>query len=185
MGLRTLLRNGAALSPALSISSALFLSPRGWYPPPPSLWPLVLRSQCPLCCAVSRICSSPPSYAPYASRMDLRDAPRNASIPSALTRLRILPVTTAVAPRLHSPSMPSPSQCPLCRRLPRPGRGGKSHVFSSLPPLCRSLRSFSHSLPLFSRACSLFSQNTPGVGGQRLKAAPKKQKPRLATGPLT
>src|ERR1700732_4126364 len=33
MSLRTLLRNGAALSPALSISSALFLSPRGWYPP--------------------------------------------------------------------------------------------------------------------------------------------------------
>ena len=66
-----------------------------------------------------------------------------------------------------------PSQCPPCLPvqqagpcLPRPGRGGKSHVFSSLPPLCRSLRSFSHSLPLFSTACSLFYENTRGwVGG--------------------
>jgi hypothetical protein len=68
---------------------------------------------------------------------------------------------------------PSPRECALirsshqginsvspCRRLPRPGRGGKSHVLSSLPPLCRSLRSFSHSLPLFSTACSLFYENT-------------------------
>src|SRR5258708_4373327 len=57
-----------------------------------------------------------------------------------------------------------PSQCPLCFCLPRPGRGRKSHVLSSLPPLCRSLRSFSHSVPLFSIACSLFSQNTGGWG---------------------
>src|SRR5258708_7407010 len=62
-----------------------------------------------------------------------------------------------------------PSQCPSCACLPRPGRGGKSHVFSSLPPLCRSLRSFSHSLPLFSTACSLFYENTRGWGGFRLR----------------
>jgi hypothetical protein len=45
-----------------------------------------LRSQCPLCCASSRICS--PSY-----------APRGAPIPCGLTRLRILPVTTGVPPQ--------------------------------------------------------------------------------------
>jgi len=60
-----------------------------------------------------------------------------------------------------------PSQCPLCFCLPRPGRGGKSHVLSSLPPLGRSLRSFSHSLPLFSIACGLFSQNAGGWGTPR------------------
>src|ERR1700730_12885143 len=98
MGLRTLLRNGSPLSPLFSMAYALFLSPRVLDPPPPSLWPLVLRSQCPLCCAVSRICSSPPSYAPYASRMDLRDAPRGASIPCAFSLLRILPVATGVYP---------------------------------------------------------------------------------------
>src|SRR5258708_13201078 len=58
-----------------------------------------------------------------------------------------------------------PSQCPSCACLPRPGRGGKSHVFSSLPPLEISLRSFSHSLPLFSTACNLFYENTRGWGG--------------------
>ena len=48
--------------------------------------PSVLRSQCPLCCASSAcICPSAPSH-----------APRAASIPCGLTRLRILPVTTGV-----------------------------------------------------------------------------------------
>src|SRR6266404_8609235 len=56
-----------------------------------------------------------------------------------------------------------PSQFHLYFCLPRPGRGGKSHVLSSLPPLGRSLRSFSHSLPLFSIACGLFSQNAGGL----------------------
>src|SRR5258708_31494889 len=32
MQLQTLLRNGSPLSPLFSIASALFLSPRGWYP---------------------------------------------------------------------------------------------------------------------------------------------------------
>src|SRR6266481_110142 len=35
MRLRTLFRNGAPLSLLFSIASALFLSPRGWYPPLP------------------------------------------------------------------------------------------------------------------------------------------------------
>jgi hypothetical protein len=33
-------------------------------------------------------------------------------------------------------------ECVLCLGLPRPGRRGKPHVLSSLPPLCRSWRSF-------------------------------------------
>jgi hypothetical protein len=59
------------------------------------------------------------------------------------------------------------SQCPLCPCLPRPGRGGKSHVLSSLPPLCLSLRSFPHSHPLFSIACRLFCKNAGGGGVSR------------------
>ena len=82
-------------------------------------------------------------------------APRNVNISPILSTLRILPVVTGVSPLRHSPSMPSPSLCSLCLC-------GKFHVFSSLPPLDRSLRSFSHSLPLFSAACSLFSKNTRG-----------------------
>jgi hypothetical protein len=56
------------------------------------------------------------------------------------------------------------SQCPLCPCLPRPGRSDKSHVLSGLPPLWRSLRSFSHSLPLFPITCRLFYENTGGWG---------------------
>src|SRR5713101_7564700 len=48
----------------------------------------------------------------------------------------------------------SVSQC-LC---------GKSRVLINLQPLCRLFASFPHSLPLFSRACSLFLQNTRGAG---------------------
>jgi len=48
-----------------------------------------------------RVCSRNrrllPSYAPYASRMDLRDAPRNANISPILSTLRILPVATGVS----------------------------------------------------------------------------------------
>ena len=65
--------------------------------------------------------------------------------------------TPGVSPLRHSPFMPSPPLCPLCLC-------GKPHVLSSLPPLCRSWRSFSHSLPLFSIACRLFLQNTGGWG---------------------
>jgi hypothetical protein len=39
---------------------------------------------------------------------------------------------------------------------------GKSHLFSTLPPLVFSCLSFSHSFPLFSATCSLFFQNTGG-----------------------
>jgi hypothetical protein len=55
-----------------------------------------------------------------------------------------------------SPASLRPSACP------EPGRGGKSHILSGLPPLVFSCRSFSHSLPLFSIACRLFYQNTRG-----------------------
>jgi hypothetical protein len=82
-------------------------------------------------------------------------APRNVNISPVLNTLRILPVATGMSPLRHSPSMPSPSLCSLCLR-------GKFHVFSSLPTLEISSRSFSHSLPLFSTACRLFSQNTRG-----------------------
>src|SRR5260221_1254217 len=62
--------------------------------------------------------SLPPSYAPYASRMDLRDAPRSASIPRGLSRLRILPVTTGVDPTsgpfLISPVGAISTRCALC-----------------------------------------------------------------------
>src|SRR6266478_8736952 len=47
MELRTLLRNGSQISLAFSVASALFLSPRGWYPPPPAF------------CSACRICSMP------------------------------------------------------------------------------------------------------------------------------
>src|SRR5712664_1993182 len=53
----------------------------------------------------------------------------------------------------------------LCPCLPRPGRGASvaNPLFSAA---CRlfvvSLRSFPHSLPLFSIDCSLFSQNAGG-----------------------
>ena len=89
-------------------------------------------------------------------------APRGANISPVLSTLRVLPVATGVCPNplrssRHALTSVSPSRC-----LPRPGRSGKSHVLSSLPPLCRSLRSFSRSLPLFSIACSLFYKNTRG-----------------------
>src|SRR5258708_17545648 len=99
--------------------------------------------------------------------MDLRDAPRDASIP---------------VPSFDCAYFPSPRGCALirsshqainsvspCRRLPRPGRGGKSHVFSSLPPLIYpeprraiSWLSFCNSRRLFSTACKLFCENTGG-----------------------
>ncbi len=102
-------------------------------------------------------------------------APRNANNSPALRRLRILPVATGVSLLRHSPYMPSRPLCPRCLR-------GKSHVFSGLQPLCRSLRSlrsFSHprplfsivSRPLFSIVCRLFSQNTGGGGWLRSQSS--------------
>jgi hypothetical protein len=96
-------------------------------------------------------------------------ASRNVNILTVLSTLRILPVVTGVSPLRHSPSMPSPSLCSLCLPVQQAGLCGKLHVFSSLPPLVYpeprreiSLRSFSHSLPLFSTACRLFSKNAGG-----------------------
>jgi hypothetical protein len=57
---------------------------------------------------------------------------------------------------------------PLATRLPRAlsAKGHFPRIFSSLPPLCFSCLSFSHSLPLFSSTCSLFSQNAGGTSAQ-------------------
>ena len=73
--------------------------------------------------------SPTPSYAPYASRMDLRDVPRGASIPCGLSRLRILPVTTGVYPSsevllLTNPLIFSPSSGNLTGASPYPVRKG-------------------------------------------------------------
>ncbi len=91
-------------------------------------------------------------------------APRGGKISPILSTLRILPVVTGVypdpfRPSRHALNAVSPSVC-----LPRLGRGGKPHILSSLPPLVFSCLSFSHSLPLFSIACSLFYKNTRGWG---------------------
>ena len=109
---------------------------------------------------------SPPQPRVYSRNQRLLSsyAPRNANISSILNILRILSVATGVSLPRHSPSIPLPSLCSLRPCLPRPARGGKSHVFSSLPPLEISLRSFSHSLPLFSIACALFYKNTRDGG---------------------
>src|SRR5712692_6315451 len=50
-----------------------------------------------------------------------------------------------------------------CLRLPRPGRGGKSHVLSSLPPLCSLFALFS-ALPsfVFTRLRPLLQKHTVG-----------------------
>ena len=108
--------------------------------------------------------SFPPQPSVYSRNQRLLPsyAPRNANISSIFNILRILSVATGVSLLRHSPSIPLPSLRSLRPCLPRPARGGKSHVFSSLPPLEISLRSFSHSLPLFSTVCALFCKNTRG-----------------------
>ncbi len=77
-------------------------------------------------------------------------APRNANIPTTMSTLRILPVTTGVCPLFASSrhSSLATRRCPL--------------IFSNLRTLFRSLRSFSGSHRLFSIACGLFLQNTRG-----------------------
>ena len=103
----------------------------------------------------------PPFFLPQPSvcspnrRLLPSHGPRGANISPILSTLRIPPVATGVHPNpFRSYALTSVSQC-LC---------GKSNILSSLPPLCRSLRSFSHLLPLFSIACRLFLQNTGGWG---------------------
>src|SRR6266436_10304204 len=84
-------------------------------------------------------------------------APRGASIPSALSRLRIFPVTTGVYvlhQHPYSRLAASVSQC-LC---------GKSHVLRNLQPLCRLFALFS-ALPsfVFKSLQPLFAKH-PGWG---------------------
>src|SRR5712692_1529106 len=83
-------------------------------------------------------------------------APRGASISCGLSRLRILPVTTGVYPILFHFSRVAPSAPCLC---------GKSHVLSSLPPLCRLFALFS-ALPtfVFNGLQPLFAKHPGGVG---------------------
>src|ERR1700738_441449 len=83
-------------------------------------------------------------------------APRNASTPCALSRLRILAVATGV----YRAQIPETTPSFFAHSVRQAGLYGKSPVLSSLPPLLVSLRSFSRSLPLFSIDCSLFLQNT-------------------------
>src|SRR5258707_13149800 len=54
MQLHTLLRNGSPLSALFSVASALFLSPRGWYPPRPRH----MRHAAPLSPVASLDCAS-------------------------------------------------------------------------------------------------------------------------------
>jgi hypothetical protein len=65
---------------------------------------------------------------------------------------------------LRQPFFPAtPCASSPCQLLP-PRRQNKSRRFILLQTLCFSCRSFSRSLPLFSTACSLFLQNTGGMG---------------------
>src|SRR6266851_5270311 len=102
-------------------------------------------------------------------------APRGASIPCALTRLRILPVTTGVY------TCPSNSSRPLCvsvpaRRpaggplpAPRLGRGGKSLLSSSLPYLFRYVSTPELLLPSIHSAniTKVQTRGAAGVAGSR------------------
>src|SRR5712692_1023642 len=82
-------------------------------------------------------------------------APRSASIPCVLTRLRILPVTTGVWGTLRLSRHSFAQSTPL-RRATR----HFPFVFIHLRTLYLSLRSFSGCRSLFSTACGLFCQNT-------------------------
>src|SRR5712664_781612 len=77
----------------------------------------------------------------------------------------------------------SPNSVPPRRCLPRPCRGGKSIVFRHLLPLTRSLRSFLHSLPLFSIVCSLFPKNTRVGGIPRSSRQPQTFRDRRSDAP--
>ncbi len=94
-------------------------------------------------------------------------APRSANISPILSTLRILPVATGL------PTMVGVYPCSLALCLCAsacPDLVGVANpicrpfVFSCLQTLFLSLRSFPRSRRLFSTACSLFSQNTGGVG---------------------
>src|SRR5260370_14729997 len=87
-------------------------------------------------------------------------APRSANISPILSTLRILPVATGMYP--SSAPLKTWPPCSPCRRLPRLGLEGKSHILSNLQTLFLSLRSFPRCHRLFSISCGLFPQNTRG-----------------------
>jgi hypothetical protein len=97
-----------------------------------------------------------------------RDSPSAAGYTAAATGPHLLrpPSPSAVPFGFLCSSNPAP--CPLCRRPPRLGRGGKSLAiaisFTSfrLPALKLSCLSFSYPRPLFSIVCGLFYENTGG-----------------------
>ena len=91
-------------------------------------------------------------------------APRNANISPNFSTLRILPVATGVWGAYFQLSTLCLCACPSGRRASVANAVPKSCRVILLRTLCRSLRSFSHSRPLFSIVCRLFSQNTGGVG---------------------
>src|SRR5258708_16567161 len=101
--------------------------------------------------------------------MDLRDAPRNASIPSALIRLRILPVTTGVAPLY--PSRLTTASTPLSATLYPEGLEGFTPSLEGSVILCLFLSRlcFHKDTNPFSRNPFIFTsmQNPAGCGGPR------------------
>ncbi len=52
----------------------------------------------------------------------------------------------------------------LCRRLPRPGRGSKSHVLRALQPLCRLFAFFSALVPFVFKSLQPLLPKHPGWG---------------------
>jgi hypothetical protein len=71
----------------------------------------------------------------------------------------------------------------LCRHLHQLSQRAKAYVLSNLPPLVLSCRFFSHSSPLFSAGCSLFSQNTGGWGRVSAERAHRTRKVRTSFTP--
>src|SRR6266481_2959482 len=55
----------------------------------------------------------------------------------------------------------------LCRRLPRPGRGSKSHVLRALQPLCRLFALFSALAPFVFKSLQPLLPKRRGGGGLR------------------
>src|SRR5258707_10991846 len=143
------MRHVAPISPPFSVDCAYFPSPRGC-------------TQIPSTC---RSLSPPPS--PLESTLAKVYQNKRLQLPLESPTYAKPGGGEALLLTSHVSFSMLRSQRPLCLCLPRPGRGGKSHVLSSLPPLCLSLRSFSHSLPLFSTACSLFCKNAGGGGVSR------------------
>jgi hypothetical protein len=123
-------------------------------PTTPSV-PSVLRPQRSLCCAFFRLTPLLPitSLQPQQFHAITHSfAQRRAAIPFTFNGFRTLSIATGVYPSIIPDDTLSDFQ-----RV-------NSFVYKSLAPLCRLFHSFLHSFPLFSIACSLFSENTR-VGG--------------------